>query len=148
MVKKSQAGTAGGCAQKGLASSVMKTMVLVKGKSSRYKRNRKMGVQKVEACDLKDFKKSCCCAVLIQVWLFDFPDKSTGVSCHFLLQGIFPIQGLNLHFLHCRQILYHWGTGKALKNHAKLKFSQKFRNIFSITCNFPVTLDFKETFTL
>lgn len=39
-----------------------------------------MGVQKVEACDLKDFKKSCCCAVLIQVWLFDFPDKSTGVS--------------------------------------------------------------------
>ena len=23
----------------------------------------------------------------------DFPGKSTGVGCHFLLQGIFPIQG-------------------------------------------------------
>ena len=26
---------------------------------------------------------------------------------HALLQGIFPIQGLNLSLLHCRQILYH-----------------------------------------
>jgi len=25
----------------------------------------------------------------------DFPGKNTGVGCHFLLQGIFPIQGLN-----------------------------------------------------
>ena len=25
----------------------------------------------------------------------DFPGKNTGVSCHFLLQGIFPTQGLN-----------------------------------------------------
>ena len=30
---------------------------------------------------------------------------STGVGCHFLLQGIFPIQGLNLSLLHCRQTL-------------------------------------------
>ena len=28
------------------------------------------------------------------------------VGCHSLLQGIFPTQGLNLGFLHCRQILY------------------------------------------
>ena len=27
--------------------------------------------------------------------------------CHFLLQRIVPTQGLNLGFLHCRQILYH-----------------------------------------
>ena len=26
----------------------------------------------------------------------DFPGKNTGVSCYFLLQGIFPIQGLGL----------------------------------------------------
>ena len=26
--------------------------------------------------------------------------------CHFLLQGIFPIQGLKLDLLYCRQILY------------------------------------------
>ena len=36
-----------------------------------------------------------------------FPSKKTGVGCHFLLQGIFLTQGLNLDLLHCRQILYH-----------------------------------------
>ena len=30
----------------------------------------------------------------------------TGVGCHFLLQGIFPTQGLKPGLLHCRQILY------------------------------------------
>ena len=33
--------------------------------------------------------------------------KHTGVDCHFLLQGIFPTQGLNLGLPHCRQTLYH-----------------------------------------
>ena len=28
-----------------------------------------------------------------------FPGKNTGVGCHFLLQGIFPTQGSNLHLL-------------------------------------------------
>ena len=35
---------------------------------------------------------------------WNFSGKNTGVSCHFLLQGIFPTQGLNpclLHLLHC-----------------------------------------------
>ena len=31
--------------------------------------------------------------------------KNTGVGCHFLLQGIFLVQGLNLGLLHFRQIL-------------------------------------------
>ena len=35
-----------------------------------------------------------------------FPGKDTAVCCHFLLQGIFPTQGSNPGFLHCRQILY------------------------------------------
>ena len=30
--------------------------------------------------------------------------SNTGVGCHFLLQGIFPTQGLNLHLLH----LLYW----------------------------------------
>ena len=34
------------------------------------------------------------------------PGKDTGVGCHFLLQGIFLIQGLNPGLLHCRKILY------------------------------------------
>ena len=36
----------------------------------------------------------------------DSPGKKTGVGCHFLLQGIFLTQGLNLGLLHCRQILH------------------------------------------
>ena len=31
----------------------------------------------------------------------------SGLGCQFLLQGIFPTEGLNLGLLHCRQILYH-----------------------------------------
>ena len=33
------------------------------------------------------------------------PGKNTGVGCHFLLQGIFPIQGSNPGLPHCRQML-------------------------------------------
>ena len=33
--------------------------------------------------------------------------KNSGVGCHFLLQGIFSIQGWNLGLPHCRQIFYH-----------------------------------------
>ena len=38
---------------------------------------------------------------------WDFPGKSTGAGCHFLLQGIFPTQGLNSSLPHCWQILYY-----------------------------------------
>ena len=41
-----------------------------------------------------------------------FPGKNTGVGCHFLLQGIFPTQGLNMHLLLGSQILYRWATLK------------------------------------
>ena len=37
---------------------------------------------------------------------WDSPGKTTGLICHFLLQGIFPTQGLNLVLPHCRQTLY------------------------------------------
>ena len=43
-------------------------------------------------------------AKLLCPW--DFPGKNTGVGCHFLLQGIFLTQGLNLHVLHW-QILFN-----------------------------------------
>ena len=38
--------------------------------------------------------------------VMNFPGNSNGVDCHFLLQGIFPTQGLNPGFPHCRQMLY------------------------------------------
>ena len=49
---------------------------------------------------------------------WDYASKNTGVSCHFLLQGIFPTQGSNPRLLHCRQILYrlsHQGSPRSLK---------------------------------
>ena len=66
----------------------------------------------------------CTCAwSLTHVWLFlcdpmdcnppgssvhgDSPGKNTGVGCHALHQGIFPTQGSNPGFPHCRRILYH-----------------------------------------
>ena len=44
------------------------------------------------------------CTKLLRPW--DFQGKSTGVGCHFLLQGIFPTQGPNPGLSHCRQTLY------------------------------------------
>ena len=38
---------------------------------------------------------------------WDSPGKHTGVGCHFLCQGIFPIQVLSPGLPHCRHILYH-----------------------------------------
>ena len=35
---------------------------------------------------------------------WDSPRKNTGVGCHFLLQGIFPTQGLNP----CLLCILHW----------------------------------------
>ena len=50
---------------------------------------------------------------LVRPW--DFPDKNTGVGCHFLLQEIFPTQGLNLGLPHCRQMLYCLSHQEVLK---------------------------------
>ena len=49
--------------------------------------------------------------VTCQVPPWDSPGKNTGVGSHFLLHGIFSIQGSNLGLLHCRQIpLPDWAT--------------------------------------
>ena len=47
------------------------------------------------------------CSITRLLCPWDFPGKSTGVGCHFLLQGIFPTQGSNPGLSHCRQTLYH-----------------------------------------
>ena len=52
---------------------------------------------------------------------WDFPGRDTGVVCHFLLQGIFPTQGLNLGLLHSRQIFYHLSHQEKLTRHKLLE---------------------------
>ena len=51
---------------------------------------------------------------LLNPW--DSPGKYIGVSCHVLLQGIFPNQGLNPGLPHCRQILYCLSYQGSLKS--------------------------------
>ena len=55
------------------------------------------------------------CPILCDPWTiaykvpppWNYPGESTGVRSHFLLQGIFPTQGSNLHLL----CLLHWQAG-------------------------------------
>ena len=49
---------------------------------------------------------------------WDSLGKSTRVSCHDLLQGIFPTQGSNPGLLHCRQSLYRGISREAQQNAA------------------------------
>ena len=61
----------------------------------------------------------------------DSPDKNTGVGCHALLQGIFPIQWSNPGLPHCRRILYclsHQGSYLCLTRESE--FKQKYHIIF------------------
>ena len=62
-------------------------------------------------CDPVD----CSPTRLLHPW--DSPGKNTGVSCHFLLQGILPTQGSNPDLPHCRQTLYPLShEGKSIVN--------------------------------
>ena len=46
-----------------------------------------------------------CKVISLQLIKIKEKKKNTGVGCHFLLQGIFPTQGLNPGLPHCRQTL-------------------------------------------
>ena len=62
--------------------------------------------------------KLCACLFMLTLWPYglqparllcpwSFPGKSTGAGCHFLLQGVFPTQGSNLHLLlHLLRVLH------------------------------------------
>ena len=55
---------------------------------------------------------------------WDFPGKSTGVGCRFLLLGIILTQGLNPDLPHSRQMLNLWATREAtLGDFLAFKFS-------------------------
>ena len=60
-----------------------------------------------------------CSPRLLCPW--NFPDKSTGVSCHFLLQGIFPPQILNPRLL-------HWQEDSLLLSHQEASINTVLRD--------------------
>ena len=57
-----------------------------------------------------------------------FQAKNTGAGCHFLLQGIFPTQGLNLGLPHCGRVLYHLSPyrGEGAQNMSDPFLSSRF----------------------
>ena len=71
------------------------------------------------------------------------PGKNTGVGCHFLIQEIFPTQGLNLVFLHCRQILYllsHQGSPQNCVSHSVM--SDSLRPHGTVAHQAPLSMGF------
>ena len=61
---------------------------------------------------------------------WDFPDKNTGVGCHFLLQGIFMTQGSNPCLLHWQADslpLHHLGS--PLCNILEIKIPSQFASL-------------------
>ena len=75
------------------------------------------------------------CIKLLRPW--DFLGKSTRVGCCFLLQGIFPTQGLNPGFPHCRQTLYHLSHQGSLKqSFIKLDLEHFWNYTVTIYSNF------------
>ena len=80
---------------------------------------------------------ACLLGCYSHVWLFVTPwtialkaplsmgfSGEGGGGCCALLQGIFPIQGLNLYLLHCKQILYPPGKPLLRAVVLKVRFSE------------------------
>ena len=77
---------------------------------------------------------------------WNFPDKNTGMGCHFLLQGIFPTQGLNPRFLR----LLHWQTDSLPLSHpgSPIFGRQSQQNLLTMWIVRHRTLDDPEAFGL
>ena len=67
----------------------------------------------------KKMKVAQLCLTLRLYSLWNSPGQNTGAGSRFLLQGIFPIQGLNPGLPHCRRILYQ------LSHEGRWKIGQK-----------------------
>ena len=72
--------------------------------------NQRLSVQCMDVCSVTQLCLTLCDPVDCSSpgsLSMDSPGKTTGVGCYALLQGIFPIQGLNPRLLH----LLHWQAG-------------------------------------
>ena len=73
---------------------------------------------------------------LLHSW--DFPGKSAGVDCHFLLQGIFSTQESKPGLPHCRQMLYR------LSHQSTCVFSHVglFGTTWTLAHQIPLSMEF------
>ena len=88
-------------------------------------------MQKIIISELSEVAQSCLTLCdpmdtrLLRPW--DFLGKSTGVGCHFLLQGIFLTEGSNPGLPHYRQTLYHLSHRGSLIIQDNTKGSKRYK---------------------
>ena len=70
-----------------------------------------------------------------------FIGKNTGMSCHSLLQGIFPTHGLNPSILHCRWILYHLSHHQ-IRSDQSLSRVRLFATPWTVAGQAPLSMGF------
>ena len=67
---------------------------------------------------------------------WDFPGKNVRTGCNFLLQGIFPTQGLNLHLLHWQvdslPLSHQWSP--VCPYIGNIRKHVQFRSVQSLSC--------------
>ena len=68
---------------------------------------------------------------------WNFPGKSTGVGCHFLLQGIFPTPGSNPGLPRCKQMLYPLSHHQLSILYSNVYISSTYKKVCGIGCGFP-----------
>ena len=86
--------------------SVKKQLAEVTLYSTNKSLNHKDECENVSHSVMSDSLRPCGLYPIRVLGPWNSPGKNTGVGCHFILQGIFPTQGLNPGLLHCRRILY------------------------------------------
>ena len=112
--------------------------------------------QQIVLCSIISDSWRCC--GLLRTGLFcpwDFPGENTGLSCLFILQGIFPTQRLNSCFLS----LLHWQVDTLLLSHLVKRLhlhfadvtglflqTQFYWNTFTTICSHVFTAVFKVQF--
>ena len=83
---------------------------------------------------------------------WDFPGNSTGVDCHFLLQGIFPTQGSNPGLPHCRQTLYHLSHQGSITTQSggittqSFQFSKQYSQFLAMTLFYNLSKHTEQVF--
>ena len=72
----------------------------------------------------------------------EFSRQEYWIGCHFLLQGIFPIQGSNPGLLLGRQILYHCVTWEAHHNEVVMIIITHFPHLSLLKCEAKESQEF------
>ena len=91
------------CQSLWLCESLWMMIAAMKLKAAPWKKRKKVKVKSFSLSDSR-WLRELSPTRLLHPW--DFPGKNSGMSCHFLLQGIFLTQGLNQGLLHSRKTLY------------------------------------------